>query len=351
MAEAPLNLEELLHGEADPARVDQLMKLVQVDLPGLSEEVKRHLVQQQLEMFHLEKARSPGRISDEIMDRLLKDSIDTHVHGGSDPFERRLWEDEIAIAATQAGMKAVVIKTWYTPSASRTALVQRAVDQWAEAHQMRPVMVFGGVTLNSSVGGLNPEAVKRCLGFPRFKYVWMPMVDSYYHQLVVNHRPEGIRYLTAEGKMVPELQEILRIMADHDLILATGHYPFWETAPLIEEAKRLGVKRMQLVHPTLIYSKHTLAEMKVLAREGVKIDLTGIASVYVRYMEGFRWLLQLVKALSDHLVFASDSGQIYNPTPVEGMKWLMRVLLAYGITDEEMAKIFKKNPSELLGIQ
>ena len=351
MAEEQLSLEELLQSEADPARVDQLMKLVKVDLVGISDDVKRYLVKQQVEMFNLEQARFRTKITNEMIDQLMENSIDTHVHGGSDPFERRLLEDEIAIEATKAKMKAVVIKTWYTPSASRNALVQKIIDKWAEEHQMRPVMVFGGVTLNYSMGGLNPEAVKRCLGFPRFKYVWMPMVDSYYHQLVVlNRKDRGIKYLTDKGKIVPELKEILRIIADNDLILASGHYPYSETASLIEEAKKLGVQRIELVHPTLMYSKYTLAEMKVLANEGVKINLTGIASVYVRFIEGFRWLLKFVKELGDHLVFGSDSGQIYNPTPIEGMRWLMRVLLAYGMTNEEVTKIFKTNPAELLGI-
>ena len=353
MAKKEFDLAALLSVDADPERVEELMKLVEIDLPDLSDEVKRHLLKQQVEMFNIEYGRYAAgtKITDEMIEKLMKDSIDTHVHGGSEPFERRLLEDEIAIDATRAGMKAVVIKTWYTPSASRNKLVQKIVDRWAEEHEMRPVQVFGGVTLNLSVGGLNPESVLKCLGFPRFKYVWMPMSDSYYHQLITfNRKDRGIRILTENGKVVPELKEILRIIADNDLILASGHYPYRETAVLMEEAKKMGVKRMEVVHPTLIHSKHTLAEMKELGSEGVKLGLMGIASVNVRFVEGIRWLFRVVKELSDHMVWGSDSGQIQNPTNIEGQRWMIRVLLAYGITKEEITRIFKTNPAEHLGI-
>jgi hypothetical protein len=315
--------------------------------------VKRHLLKQQVEMFNIEYGRYAAgtKITNELIEDLMVDAIDTHAHGGSDPFERRQLEDEITIDATKAKMKAIVIKTWYTPSASRNQLVQKIVDKWAEEHQMRPVQVFGGVTLNSSVGGLNPEAVIRCLGFPRFKYVWMPMSDADYHQLIVfNRKDKGIKFLTEDGKVVPQMQEVLRIIADNDLILASGHYPYKETAILMEEAKRLGVKRMEIVHPTLIHSKHTLGEMKEMASEGVKLGLMGIASVNVRFVEGVRWLFRVVKELNDSMVWGSDSGQIQNPTHIEGMRWMIRVLLAYGITKEEVTNIFKTNPAKHLGI-
>jgi hypothetical protein len=346
-------LEDLLKVEAPPERIDELLKMVEIDIPGISDDVKRYLLKQQVELFNLEYGRyaTKTKITEALVDELMTDAIDTHSHGGSDPFERRQLEDEIAIDCTKAKMKAIVIKTWYTPSASRNQLVQKIVDKFAEENQLRPVKVFGGVTLNYSVGGLNPEAVTKCLGFPGFKYVWMPMADSYYHQKIVFNRTGiGIKFLSDDGKILPEVEEICRIIADNDLVLASGHYPYRETAILMEEAKRLGVKRMEVVHPTLIHSKHTIAEMKELANEGIKIGLMGIASVNIRYLEGIRWAIKIVSELSDYMVLGSDSGQIQNPVHIEGMKWLIRVLLAYGITKEKVIKIFKTNPAEHLGI-
>ena len=354
MTKKESSLEELLKLDAPPERVEELMDLVEIDLPGVSDDVKRHLLKQQVEMSNLEYGRhgTGTKITDELVAELMEDSIDTHVHGGSDPFERRQLEDEIAIDCTKAKMKAIVIKTWYTPSASRNALVQKIVDRWAEEHGMRPVQVFGGITLNNSIGGLNPDAVIKCLGYPRFKYVWMPMTDSYYHQLTVfNRKNTGIKYVTEDGKVLPQVKEILRIIADNDLVLASGHYAYRETAILMEEAIKQGVKRMEVLHPTLIHSKHTLAEMKELASEGVMISLMGIASVHIRFAEGIRRLFRIIKELNEFMIWGSDSGQIQNPTEVEGQNWMIRVLLAYGFTEEEITRIFKTNPAKHLGIE
>lgn len=346
-------LEKLLTLDAPAERVEELMNLIDIDLPSVTDDVKRFLLKQQVEMFELEYARYALKtpVSESMVDALMEDAIDTHAHGASDPFERLQFEDEIGIDCTRNRMKAVVIKTWYTPSASRTALVQRYVDRWAEEHGMRPTLLYGGVTLNASVGGLNPEAVRKCLGFPRFKYVWMPMADSYYHQLIVfNRKNAGIHFLDESGKLVPAAEEILRIIADNDLVLACGHYPYRDAIVLMEAAKRLGVRRMEIVHPTLIHSKHTLPQMKEMAREGVKIGLMGIASVNVRFLEGIRWYFRTIRELSDHMILGSDAGQIQNPRHVDGLRWLVKVLLAYGITPAEITRIYKTNPAAHIGL-
>lgn len=346
-------LDELLKVEALPERVEELMKFVEIDLP-VSDEIKRFLLKQQVEMFNLEYGRYAAgtKMTRELVEDLLTGSIDIHVHGGSDPFERLQLEDEILMDATKARMRAIVIKTWYTPSASRNQLLSKWLNQWASQNGLEPVKVFGGITLCHAVGGFNPIAVKHCLGFPNFKYVWMPMSDSYYHQLVVfNRKGTGLKYLTEGGKIIPEVKEILRIIADNDLVLASGHYNYHETAPLMEEAKKLGVRRMEVVHPTIVHSRSTITQMKALAKEGVRIGVVGIASVNPRYLEGIRYLFKIIREVgADNLIWGSDSGQIQNPTHIEGMRWFIKILLANGITKEEVEKIIKITQAKHLGL-
>jgi imidazolonepropionase-like amidohydrolase len=50
------------------------------------------------------------------------------------------------------------------------------------------------------------------------------------------------------------------------------------------------------------------------------------------------------------MIWGSDSGQIQNPTHIEMQRWTIRVLLANGITKEEITNIFKINPAKHLGI-
>ena len=88
------------------------------------------------------------------VDELMQGAIDIHAHGGSAPFDRLLPEDEVCKEYTKAGMAAVVFKTWYTPSASRNMLINRMMEDWAsqQAEPVKPVKVFGGITLNKTVG-------------------------------------------------------------------------------------------------------------------------------------------------------------------------------------------------------
>ncbi len=348
-----ISLQDLLNYEAPPERVEEFLKLIPLDDIDASDEVKRYLLKQVIEMMQLEYGRyeNKTRITEELIDEIMKGSIDTHVHGASDPFERSQYEDEIGINASKAGMRAIVIKTWYSPSASRNGLTQRAVDRYCREHGIQPTQILGGVTLNKPAGGLNPEAVRKCLGFPGMKSVWMPMADSYWHQYVVfNRKNEGIRFLDENNKLVPEMREILSIIADNDLVLCCGHYPYTDLKILFEEAKKAGVKRMESVHPTLIHSKHTMANFRELASEGIMIGLMGVASMNIRFIEGFRWYIKSIKEFHDHMVVGTDSGQVQNLAHIDGLRWFAKVLLAYGVTKEEVDKVFKTNPARHLGL-
>ena len=261
------SMQQLMNIDVPEERVNRLMDIVTFDTDEpISDEVKRYLVKQQVKYVNIQYARFLAGIhfTQQDVDDLLAGSIDIHAHGGSEPFERICLEDEMLQDFTKAKMRATVIKTWYTPSASRNALLQKDLDQWAAAQELTPVKIFGGITLNQSVGGLNPNAVERCLKYPGMKYVWLPMVDSYHHRRMVydDQTGAGIHILDENGKVLPQLREIFRIVADNDLILASGHYPYAETSVVFEEAKKMGVKRLEVVHPAHIHSKTTIAQMK-----------------------------------------------------------------------------------------
>lgn len=354
--EQELPLEEILKLEVPPDRVERLTQLTGVDDPEVTPEVLAYLLRKQAQFVNIQYARflSGVRFTEAEVDGLLRGSIDVHAHGGSEPFERLLLEDELGIEATRAGMRALVIKTWYTPSASRNAMAQRAVDRHAREHGLQPVQLFGGVTLNLSQGGLNPEAVRKCLKFPGMKYVWLPMVDSYHHRRVVydDWSGAGIHLLDEHGKALPALREICRICADHDLVLASGHYPYRENAVVVEEARKAGVGRIEIIHPAHIHSKHTIDQMKVLAREGARLMLSALGHlVFPLHESGPVYAVRMIREIgADHLVYGSDFGQLQNFSHVLAARWFIKVLLAYGATRQEIVKIFKVNPARHLGL-
>jgi hypothetical protein len=351
-----LPLSEILKVQIDPERVERLKTLTSVDSEGVTDEIFTWLVGQQAQWANIQYTRflAGARFTEQDVDELLTNAIDCHTHGGSDPMERLLLEDDIGIDYTEAGMRAMVVKTWYTPSASRNALVQKIVNRHAAQRGLRPVLCFGGVVLNYSVGGFNPEAVKKCLGFPGMKYVWMPMVDSYHHRRVVydDWSGYGLNFLDDNRKVVPPVQDILRIIADNDLVLASGHYPYVDTAVLVEEARRLGVNRIEIIHPAHIHSKHTIAQMKEQAERGAKLMLSGLGSMaFPLHESGPLYAARIVKEVGpENLLYGSDFGQLQNFPHIVANRWMIKLLLAYGCTKDEIRTVFQVTGANLLGI-
>lgn len=349
-------LDEVLSIQPSDERVERLRALLPIDEPGLTPEIYDWLLRREVKTISImyNQILAGVRITEEAVDRLLINAIDTHVHGASDPMERLLYEDDIAIDFMQAGMRAMVVKTWYTPSASRNGMLQRLVDRYAEEHGLRPLQCFGGITLNYSVGGFNVDAVKKCLGFPGMKYVWMPMVDSYQHRRLVydDWSGYGLKYTDDHFRIIPEVQEILRVIADNDLVLATGHYGYEDSAALIEEARRLGVRRIEVVHPSVHHSRHTIEQMKEQAARGAKLCLMTKGMLTFPLYNDPIYSARMIKEVgAQHFVNGGDWGQIQNIPHLVGTRWAVKILLAFGITQAEILAIFRDAPAELLGLE
>ena len=101
----------------------------------------------------------------------LRGAIDIHVHAFPDSRPRSLDGIDAARFAKARGMRAIVLKNHYEPTASLAYIVRKAVPG---------IEVFGGIDLNLTVGGINPAAVEYMTqvtgGYGRI--VWMPTFDS-----------------------------------------------------------------------------------------------------------------------------------------------------------------------------
>src|SRR6516225_7992600 len=95
-------------------------------------------------------------------------AYDLQVHVAPDVIERRIDDIGLAQEFLEKGLKGFVLKSHYIPTAERAKVVSRAVPG---------IQAFGALTLNHSIGGLNPVAVE-IAGRSGCKLVWMPTVDA-----------------------------------------------------------------------------------------------------------------------------------------------------------------------------
>src|SRR6202521_6280769 len=98
----------------------------------------------------------------------IQGAYDLQVHVAPDVIERRIDDVGLAEEFLARGLKGFVLKSHYIPTAERAKVVCRAVPG---------IRALGALTLNHSVGGLNPVAVELA-GRSGCKMVWMPTVDA-----------------------------------------------------------------------------------------------------------------------------------------------------------------------------
>src|ERR1700685_2288214 len=100
--------------------------------------------------------------------KCLQGAYDMQVHVAPDVIERRVDDLDLAKEFLARGLKGFVLKSHYFPTYERAKVVTKAVPG---------IAAYGAITLNHSVGGLNPVAVE-IAGRSGNKIVWMPTVDA-----------------------------------------------------------------------------------------------------------------------------------------------------------------------------
>jgi len=273
----------------------------------------------------------------------LNGVIDLHVHSGPDSMPRSIDALDFVKLAQQRGMRAVVLKNHFEPTASLAYV----------AAKLNPrVQVFGGIALNRTVGGINPSAVQRMTqiagGLGRF--VWMPTFDSE-NQVRLSGESRPFVPIARDGVLLPEVIEVLKLIASHDLVLATGHSSPAETLLLIREAKRLGVKRILVTHAMMPPIKMSAAEMKEAAKEGAFIEFVCNEVIGPRSVVSVADSAAAIRAVGvEHCILASDLGQPQNPLHPEGLEILFAELRAAGFAVADIERMSRRNPAELLGL-
>lgn len=281
----------------------------------------------------------------EAVERFMDGAIDIHIHPYPDPYMPRIGDQiDLAIEACQAGMGGVLFKCHQIPTAATVPLVQKVVNQWAGEHRKRRLDVFGGVVLNYAVGGLNPAAVE---AYARIggRVVWPPNCDSsHFHALC--DVPGGIDILDEDDNVVAPMKEILSMIAEGDLVLNMSCLYVKEVFHLIDEAKKVGVQRLNWVHPNHPCSLATVEQMKIAADKGVYIELTHNFGG-----DSFSWevFMQAYKLIGpDKIIGSTDAGWFALSTPVVAMRAYISGMLLHGIPEQDVEKMVKTNPRELL---
>ncbi len=272
------------------------------------------------------------------IEQLLRGSIDRHIHFGPD-FQQERVVDALqgARLAQEAGMRAIVLKSHVYPTAPLAYIVSQVVPG---------INVLGSISLDFEVGGLNTHALEASAKLGA-KVVWMPTFSSAKDMKKKGLPGPGITILDEEGKLLPVVAEILDIIKSYRMVLATGHLSDVEIFALVDEATKKRVPKIVITHPTTYLS---LEEQRRMAEKGAFIEHCFGITMPLSRIDPMR-IVEAVRAVgAERCIMSTDFGQTHNPTPAEGMRVGIAVMLKCGLTEKEIELLIKVNPAKLLDL-
>jgi len=274
----------------------------------------------------------------------LNGVIDIHAHVDPDSMPRSIDAIDLARLAKQRGMRGLVLKNHYESTAALAYIVRKEVPG---------IEIFGGIDLNLTVGGVNPAAVERMVlmkgGWG--KVVWMPTFDN---ENQVKYSKENRPFVSVSkgGQLLPEVLQVIDIVAKHQLTLETGHSSAEDGLLIIREARGRGVQHIVVTHAMAPEIGMTIPQMQQAARDGAYIEFVYSGTLGPNAKVSIPDFAKAIRAVGPNsCILASDLGQVGNPFHPDGLALFFEALRKEGISQADIDLMSKTNPAKALGLQ
>jgi hypothetical protein len=270
--------------------------------------------------------------------------IDIHVHADPDSMPRSIDAVDLARMAKDRGMRALVLKSHWEPTASMAYLVRKAVPG---------IEIFGGIDLNRSVGGVNATAVERMASIKGGwgRVVWMPTFDSE-NQVRYSKENRPFVAVSKNGQLLPEVKKVIGVVAKRRLTLETGHSSPAECLAIVREARRQGVEHIVVTHAMLPPVGMSIPQMQEAAKEGAYLEFVYNALIGPnKALEVADYVKAIRTVGPQHCILSSDLGQAGNPLHPDGLAAFFKALRDAGIPQADIDAMAKTNPAKALGLQ
>jgi hypothetical protein len=293
---------------------------------------------------------------------LVRGAYDTHIHVAPDVMERRIDDVDLAHRFLEVGLAGFVLKSHYVPTAERASVVSKAVPG---------IDALGAITLNASVGGLNPVAVE-IAARQGARVVWMPTVDSLNQRQSRAEMPEGatppmwaavqdglreqgmepdaVEVVDEHGRPTKGCLDLLALVATHGMTLATGHLSGDEIVAVVDAATDVGVRQVVVTHPEFTSQRLSVEVQARLAARGALLE----RCFTTPHTGKVAWetMLDNIRATGpEHSVISSDLGQPFNPPVEDGLALMADHLLAAGFDEDEVVQMARTNTFAVAGVE
>lgn len=298
----------------------------------------------------------------------VKDVIDIHCHahdGQQDPLE-------LAKYASANGMGGLLYKSIVgrsRPAESVRKLLEE-LHRWCDEQKVEPIRAWAGYNIQAKKGMAGADEVLEQIN-DGVVCIWMPTARHANTIHKVGGRPiwwdkdadphgntdplpweeakaRGYYLLDDQGRLKESIREIFHVIADNDVAVSFAHSTHDEQQALVEEVKRLGIKRAFIDHPFSPFVDLTPEDMREFQRAGMYINFTydeispllGIDPAH---------MYQAIRSLDlDQVTLSSDCGEPLFPNSVEGMRLICSHMRAFGLSDDEVRQLSVVNPRKIV---
>lgn len=280
----------------------------------------------------------------------LRGVIDMHVHSNPDLRHRAYDDFELMEAGIRVEARAIVIKTHQGTTVERAYLCNR-YNELVHGSDNNFTM-FGGITLNSQSGGINPFAVESALKLGG-KVVWLPTSSARNHKVKMGQLADDCVDVVRDGKIVPELNSIFQLVKDYDAVLATAHVSPEECFIVVEAARNAGIKKIIITHPEWWIVGMSMDDQIRLVKD---YDVY-LERCYAQNMGSGKYKSNLVDNLEviktcgyRNVIISTDGGQVENPHWELAMEEYIRYMADHGIPDDQLYYMTHTIQKGLLGL-
>ena len=280
----------------------------------------------------------------------LKGVIDMHVHSNPDIRHRAYDDFELMEAAIRVGGRAIVIKTHQGTTVDRAYLCNRHNE--IIHHGDNDFTMFGSVTLNRQMGGLNAAAVESGLKLGA-KVIWLPTQSARNNLEKQKGDLSKAVEVIRDGKIVPELQDIFQLIKDFDVVLGTGHLSPEEIFRVVEAARNAGVRKIVVTHPEWWMVGMSLEDQVRLVQD---YDII-LEHCFAQPMGGGKYKsnlplnLEAIQACGyKNVMVSTDGGQVENPFWEAALEQYIQYLADHGISEEQIFYMTHEIQTRLLNL-
>jgi hypothetical protein len=148
---------------------------------------------------------------------------------------------------------------------------------------------------------------------------------------------------------LPDTREVLKAVARHGLLLATGHLSRDEIFAVVEAALEEGVEAIVITHPEFPSQSVSVDDQRALAERGALLERC-FTTPHTGKVSWERWLENIRATGPEHSVLSTDLGQVFNPPVEDGMTLMVEKLLAGGFSEDEVHTMAVVNTRRVAGV-